>query len=73
MENENTFMKAYRLTGESKTAGITDFMETLIENNCKFIVFAHHQTVMDSLESFVKTKKIGYVRIDGKVGIDVRH
>lgn len=36
------FMNAYRLSGESKLEGITDFMETLIENNCKFIVFAHH-------------------------------
>lgn len=45
-------------------------METLIENNCKFIVFAHHQSVMDSLEEFVKSKKVGYVRICGKVGID---
>lgn len=48
-------------------------METLIENNCKFIVFAHHQSVMDSLEEFVKSKKVGYVRICGKVGIDQRH
>jgi SWI/SNF-related matrix-associated actin-dependent regulator 1 of chromatin subfamily A len=47
-------MMAYKLTGDSKVAGITDFMETLIENNCKFIVFAHHQSVMDSLEQFVR-------------------
>lgn len=72
-KKENTFMMAYRLTGESKVQGITDFMETLIENNCKFIVFAHHQAVMDALEEFTRTKKVGYVRIDGKVGIDQRH
>ena len=68
-------MKAYRLTGESKIAGTTDFMDTLIENQCKFIVFAHHQSVMDSLEEFITSKKekIGYVRIDGKVNIDQRH
>ncbi len=41
-KNENTFMIAYNLTGQAKVAGITDFMETLIENNCKFMVFAHH-------------------------------
>ncbi len=66
-------MMAYRLTGEAKVDGITEFMETLIENNCKFIVFAHHQSVMDSIEEFVKKSKVGYVRIDGKVGIDQRH
>ena len=41
-QENNNFMQAYRLTGMSKVDGITDFMETLIENNCKFIVFAHH-------------------------------
>jgi SWI/SNF-related matrix-associated actin-dependent regulator of chromatin subfamily A-like protein 1 len=66
-------MIAYSLTGESKINGITDFMETLIENNCKFIVFAHHKVVLDGLEDFVKGKKIGYIRIDGAVNIDQRH
>jgi len=28
---------------------------------------------MDSLEEFTVSKKIGYVRIDGKVGIEQRH
>jgi SWI/SNF-related matrix-associated actin-dependent regulator 1 of chromatin subfamily A len=66
-------MIAYRLTGESKVPGITDFMDTLIQNNCKFIVFAHHKSVMDSLEDFVVGQKIKYIRIDGKVNIDQRH
>ena len=66
-------MKAYRLSGECKLTGIMDFMETLIENNCKFIVFAHHKTVMDRLEDFVQSKKVGFVRIDGSVNIDRRH
>ena len=52
-KTENTFMQAYRLTGESKVAGVTDFMETLIDNNCKFIVFAHHISVIDQLEAYV--------------------
>jgi SWI/SNF-related matrix-associated actin-dependent regulator 1 of chromatin subfamily A len=66
-------MMAYRLTGEAKAEGTTDFMETLLENNCKFIVFAHHQSVMDKLEAFVVSKKVGFVRIDGRVGIEARH
>lgn len=73
MKNDNLFMQAYRLTGESKVDGITDFIDTLIDNNCKFIVFAHHLTVLDGLEEFVRTKKIGYIRIDGKVSMDKRN
>lgn len=72
-QDDNTFMAAYKLTGESKIDGITDFMDTLIENNCKFIVFAHHQSVMDGIEKFVKESKVGYMRIDGKTTVDSRH
>ena len=61
---------AYRMTGEAKVDGITEFLETLIENNCKFMVFAHHQAVMDALEAFVQKSKVEYVRIDGKVGVE---
>lgn len=66
-------MMAYRLTGESKVSGITDFLDTLIENNCKFIIFAHHKSVMDKLEEYIVGKKVGFVRIDGSVNIDKRH
>jgi SWI/SNF-related matrix-associated actin-dependent regulator 1 of chromatin subfamily A len=66
-------MQAYKLTGESKVNGITEFVDTLIDNNCKFIIFAHHLCVLDSLEEFVQTKKIGYIRIDGKVSMDKRN
>eukprot|EP00347_Sterkiella_histriomuscorum_P013935 403362793 len=72
-QDDNSFMSAYRLTGESKIDGITDFMDTLIQNSCKFIVFAHHQVVMDGIEEFVKKTKVGYIRIDGKTNVDHRH
>ncbi|CDW80246.1 snf2 family n-terminal domain containing protein [Stylonychia lemnae] len=67
------FMTAYRLTGLSKIDGITEFMDTLIENNCKFIIFAHHLEVLDGLEEHVKKEKVGYIRIDGSVSVDRRH
>ena len=50
MSGDPTFLTAYRLTGESKLPGIADFLESLIENNCKFIVFAHHKIVIDGIE-----------------------
>ncbi len=53
MQNNNLFMHAYKLTGEAKVDGITDFVDTLIDNNCKFILFAHHLSVLDGLEEFV--------------------
>ena len=67
------FMTAYRLTGESKVKGVCEFMETLAENGAKFLVFAHHQAVMDELQNCLQSKKVGHVRIDGKVQAEIRH
>ena len=66
-------MTAYRLSGEAKVKGICEFIETLAENGAKFLVFAHHRTVMDEIESFLKKKKIGSIRIDGKVKSEMRN
>lgn len=66
-------MEAYRLTGESKIGGINEFMDTLLDNGCKFLVFAHHISVMNGLEDYIKKQKVGYIRIDGSVGIEQRH
>ena len=44
-----SFMTAYRLTGEAKVKGVCEFTETLADNGAKFLVFAHHQSVMNEL------------------------
>lgn len=40
--DERVLDNLYRMTGESKVPGICDFIENLIENDCKFLLFAHH-------------------------------
>lgn len=66
-------LNAYSLTGLAKVRGILEFLETLIENKVKFIIFAHHYDVMDAIEDFVVKKKIGYIRIDGTVEATKRY
>jgi len=68
-----SFMRAYGLTGEAKLDGCCDFIETLIDNGAKFLVFAHHMKVMDGLEAFLHKKKTGFIRIDGKVSAEKRN
>ena len=51
-EGASGFMIAYRLTGEAKVKGVCEFMESLFENGAKFLVFAHHLSVMDELQKF---------------------
>lgn len=46
-------MQAYTLSGEAKLPGIIEFIETLVDNECKFLLFAHHLSVMDGLERYL--------------------
>ena len=64
---------AYSLTGTAKVKGTIEFLETLIENKMKFIVFAHHYEVMDAIEDSIVKKKISYIRIDGQIDSGKRY
>ena len=68
----NKFNKAYAMTGEAKLPGIRDYVNYLVDNSCKFLIFAHHSEVLDAIEEVIITDKIGYIRIDGKVAIEKR-
>lgn len=66
-----TMPDIYRLTGEAKIKGVKRYVSDLIETDVKFLIFGHHQFVLDAIEKLVLKQKIGYIRIDGKtVGQD---
>jgi len=58
-------LSAYQMTGSAKVKGTVEFVENLVENKVKFIVFCHHYEVMDQIEDAIVKKKIPYIRIDG--------
>lgn len=60
------------MTGECKLLGIADFLETLIENQCKFIVFAHHTSVINGLEHLLRKRKVCFIKITGSTGMAER-
>ena len=68
----NKFNKAYMLTGQSKLPGIRDYVNYLIDNSCKFLIFAHHTEILDAIEEVVVEDKVQYIRIDGNVKIEYR-
>jgi hypothetical protein len=67
LEEKITFAEAYSLTGLAKLKGIKDYIKNLLENNCKFIIFAYHISVLDSIEDLLYEFEVGYIRIDGRV------
>jgi len=56
----------YLKSGLAKVEEGIKFMDILIDNNVKFLWYGHHQAVLDQYEDHIKSKKIEYIRIDGK-------
>lgn len=57
--------KIYTQSAEAKIPAVLDYLGTVIEAGCKFIVFAHHQQMIDDIHTFLRKKKVGCIRIDG--------
>ena len=68
----NKFSKAYSITGQAKLPGIKDYVNYLVDNSCKFLIFAHHTEILDAIEEVITNDKVDYIRIDGKVPVDKR-
>lgn len=72
-------MSAYRLTGEAKVRGCIDFIDNLLESGCKFLLFAHHLSVLDSFQKYLISKQATskfccqHIRIDGRTKVEDRH
>lgn len=61
------------MTAKAKIKGICEFVDTLLENKIKFLIFAHHYEVLDSVEQTVSNRKVSHIRIDGKIEPVKRH
>ncbi|XP_024993673.1 SWI/SNF-related matrix-associated actin-dependent regulator of chromatin subfamily A-like protein 1 isoform X2 [Cynara cardunculus var. scolymus] len=62
---KNIINKIYTESAAAKIPAVLDYLGTVIEAGCKFIVFAHHQPMIDSIHQFLLRKKVGCIRIDG--------
>ena len=57
----------YRLTALAKLNGICEYVKSLLDNEIKFILFAHHQIVLDKIEELAEERKVDYIRVDGTI------
>ncbi|MCO5567655.1 hypothetical protein L7F22_021349 [Adiantum nelumboides] len=64
--------KIYTESAEVKVPAVQDYLSTVIEADCKFLVFAHHKTLLDGIERFLMKKKVIYIRIDGSTEASLR-
>ncbi|KAB1206180.1 DNA annealing helicase and endonuclease ZRANB3 [Morella rubra] len=62
---KNLISKIYTDSAEAKIPAVIDYLGTVIEAGCKFLIFAHHQSMIDAIYQFLIKKKVGCIRIDG--------
>jgi len=50
---KNLITKLYTDSAVAKTPAVLDFLGTIIEADCKFLIFAHHQPLIDAIEQYL--------------------
>jgi len=60
------FMTLWREIGQVKIPSVVEYVNNLLPSGEKFVLFAHHQAVLDELEVFLTRKAVKFIRIDGK-------
>eukprot|EP00889_Picochlorum_renovo_P008074 jgi/Picre1/35104/NNA_002567.t1 len=59
-------MEVYKKTADIKVKCVQDYIDTLLDGDQKFLVFAHHTVLLDAVEHSCNRKKgCKYIRIDG--------
>ena len=60
-------MRCYMLSGMAKLQSVKEYIGSILENDIKVIIFAHHRSMMDELELHLIKLKYQHIRLDGEV------
>ncbi|KAL6076217.1 SWI/SNF-related matrix-associated actin-dependent regulator of chromatin subfamily A-like protein 1 [Balamuthia mandrillaris] len=67
MEKYRLLMELYKSSGASKLPSVVTYIKKFLrEDNRKFIVFAHHQMVIQGVIKALEHERVEFIRIDGK-------
>uniref|UniRef100_A0A0E0EEY1 Helicase ATP-binding domain-containing protein n=1 Tax=Oryza meridionalis TaxID=40149 RepID=A0A0E0EEY1_9ORYZ len=69
---KNLINKIYNDSAEAKIPAVLDYLGTVIEADCKFLIFAHHQSMLEAIHQHLLAKKVKCIRIDGQTPVSVR-
>ncbi|XP_004524825.1 SWI/SNF-related matrix-associated actin-dependent regulator of chromatin subfamily A-like protein 1 [Ceratitis capitata] len=71
-EREEILLKFYSTTAEVKTRAVCAYLKNLVKDKIKFIVFAHHRTMLDAITECLYKLNINFIRIDGSTKNEIR-
>jgi SWI/SNF-related matrix-associated actin-dependent regulator 1 of chromatin subfamily A len=70
-----TVMQAWKRNGEAKVPFVCSLLDDKLQgsdNKEKFLIFAHHLSVLDGLRQYVASHNIGHIYLDGSTPGDQR-
>lgn len=62
----------FKLTADAKIGAVLEYVQHLLENGTKFLLFGHHQSTLDAVEKKVVELGIKSIRIDGHTPVGQR-
>ncbi|XP_054744005.1 SWI/SNF-related matrix-associated actin-dependent regulator of chromatin subfamily A-like protein 1 [Anastrepha obliqua] len=71
-ERKDILLKFYSTTAEVKARAVCAYLKNIIKENIKFIVFAHHRVMMDSITDCLNKLNVNFIRIDGSTKNEAR-
>ena len=73
MEKRGALLGYFQETSKAKSRAVCEYVLDLLEQDKKFLVFAHHQNMLDVLEQELLANKYdNYIRIDGSTHSEKR-
>lgn len=66
-DERRAVMHAYQQTAVMKVRAVQGYVEELLENGDKFLIFAHHRELLDGISFVLNKSRIPFIRIDGSV------
>jgi len=73
VDKNRLLMELYKESSRLKEGPAAEYVEDLLQGGCKFLVFAHHISMLDALEAAARKCQVSSIRIDGSVNAAERH
>ncbi|VDM33410.1 unnamed protein product [Hydatigera taeniaeformis] len=66
IEKHGEMLRLFMQTCQAKIPAVCQYITDLLEEDRKFILYAHHQEMLDAMSRSIESKQVEYIRIDGK-------
>ncbi|XP_042207118.1 SWI/SNF-related matrix-associated actin-dependent regulator of chromatin subfamily A-like protein 1 [Homarus americanus] len=72
LEKQGALFAFFNETAQAKLKAVSVYIKELLESDKKFLVFAHHQIMLDKLSNTCDLANVRHIRIEGKTRPEMR-